>query len=188
MTLFRKNFRRALAYARQSLYNECEQCTTAGHVHLTVGSVYLELAGFNKALDSFQHAHKIAQTVQDPALELQVGKNVCPCTCARSESIVFLSQVYVGLSELFSRLQDADKSARYAAKAYDLSRSLQLGDLNSRHHRAALLQMASALRKQGELGDAQDYCSVSGHGSGRPGRRRPSLHPLLFCRKRRGWR
>lgn len=95
--------------------------------------------------------------------------------------------MYVGLSELFSRLQDADKSARYAAKAYDLSRSLQLGDLNSRHHRfvytiystcrwwvsryrlyllcivcrAALLQMASALRKQGELGDAQDYCSVS---------------------------
>lgn len=70
-------------------------------------------------------------------------------------------QVYVGLSELFGRLQDADKSARYAAKAYDLSRSLQLGDLNSRHHRAALLQMASALRKQGELGDAHDYCSVS---------------------------
>lgn len=27
--------------------------------------------------------------------------------------------------------------------------------------RAALLQMASALRKQGELGDAHDYCSVS---------------------------
>lgn len=26
--------------------------------------------------------------------------------------------------------------------------------------RAALLQMASALRKQGELGDAHDYCSV----------------------------
>ncbi|XP_060534207.1 43 kDa receptor-associated protein of the synapse homolog [Cylas formicarius] len=129
---------RALAYARHSLYNECELCATAGHVHLTVGSVYLELAGFNKALDSFQHAHRIAQAVHDPALELQV---------------------YVGLSELFSRLQDADKSAKYASKAYDLSRSLQLGDLNSRHHRAALLQMASALRKQGELGDAHDYCS-----------------------------
>ncbi|XP_021935109.1 43 kDa receptor-associated protein of the synapse homolog isoform X1 [Zootermopsis nevadensis] len=129
---------RALAYARHSLYNECDQCRTAGHVHLTVGSVYLELAGFCKALEAFQHAHKIAQGIQDPALELQV---------------------YVGLSELFGRLQDADKSARYAAKAYDLSRSLQLGDLNSRHHRAALLQMASALRKQGELGDAQDYCS-----------------------------
>jgi len=68
--------------------------------------------------------------------------------------------VYVGLSELFCRLQDADKSARYAARAYDLSRSLQLGDLNSRHHRAALLQMAAALRKKGELGDAHDYCSV----------------------------
>ncbi|XP_065166321.1 43 kDa receptor-associated protein of the synapse homolog [Atheta coriaria] len=129
---------RALAYARHSLYNECEQCATAGHVHLTVGSVYLELAGFNKALDSFQHAHRISQAVNDHALELQV---------------------YVGLSELFARLQDADKSARYASKAYDLSRSLQLGDLNSRHHRAALLQMASALRKQGELGDAHDYCS-----------------------------
>ncbi|CAD1479095.1 unnamed protein product, partial [Heterotrigona itama] len=68
--------------------------------------------------------------------------------------------VYVGLSELFCRLHDADKSARYAARAYDLSRSLQLGDLNSRHHRAALLQMAAALRKKGELGDAHDYCSV----------------------------
>lgn len=71
----------------------------------------------------------------------------------------FNVQVYVGLSELFARLQDAEKSAKYASKAYDLSRSLQLGDLNSRHHRAALLQMAAALRKQGELGDAQDYCS-----------------------------
>jgi len=50
-------------------------CATAGHVHLTVGSVYLELAGFNKALDSFQHAHRIAQAVHDPALELQVSQN-----------------------------------------------------------------------------------------------------------------
>lgn len=78
----------------------------------------------------------------------------------RSDYGRFFSQVYVGLSELFCRLQDADKSARYAARAYDLSRSLQLGDLNSRHHRAALLQMAAALRKKGELGDAHDYCSV----------------------------
>lgn len=69
----------------------------------------------------------------------------------------------MGLSELFCRLHDADKSARYAARAYDLSRSLQLGDLNSRHHRAALLQMAAALRKKGELGDAHDYCSVCFH-------------------------
>ncbi|XP_045468212.1 43 kDa receptor-associated protein of the synapse homolog isoform X2 [Harmonia axyridis] len=129
---------RALAYARHSLYNECEQCSTSGHVHLTVGSVYLELAGFHKALESMQQAHRIAQAIHDPALELQV---------------------YIALSELFSRLQDADKSAKYASKAYDLSRSLQLGDLNSRHHRAALLQMATSLRKQGELGDAQDYCS-----------------------------
>ncbi|XP_020292621.1 43 kDa receptor-associated protein of the synapse homolog isoform X2 [Pseudomyrmex gracilis] len=129
---------RALDYARHSLYNECDQCATAGLVHLTVGRVHLELAGFCKALEAFQRAHKIAHSIQDPSLELQV---------------------YVGLSELFCRLQDADKSARYAARAYDLSRSLQLGDLNSRHHREALLQMATALRKKGELGDAHDYCS-----------------------------
>ncbi|XP_044737602.1 43 kDa receptor-associated protein of the synapse homolog [Chrysoperla carnea] len=131
-------FERALAYARHSLYNECDTCLTAGYVHLTVGSVYLELAGFSKALESFQRAHKIAHGIHDPALELQV---------------------YVGLSELFNRLQDSDKSTKYASKAYDLSRSLQLGDLNSRHHRAALIQMASSLRKQGEYGDAHDYCS-----------------------------
>lgn len=129
---------RALAYARHSLYNENDRCSTAGYVHLTVGCVYLELAGFSRALDSMQHAHRVAQASRDPALELQV---------------------YVALSELFGRLQDSDRSARYASKAYDLSRSPQLGDLNSRHHRAALLQMAAALRKQGELGDAQDYCS-----------------------------
>ncbi|XP_024936674.1 43 kDa receptor-associated protein of the synapse homolog isoform X4 [Cephus cinctus] len=129
---------RALSYARHSLCNECDQCATAGLVHLTVARVHLELAGFCKALEAFQRAHKIAQSIQDPSLELQV---------------------YVGLSELFCRLQDADKSAIYAGKAYDLSRSLQLGDLNSRHHRAALLQMATALRKKGELGDAHDYCS-----------------------------
>lgn len=129
---------KALAFARHSLYNECDQCATAGLVHLTVGRVHLELAGFCKALEAFQRAHKIAHSIQDPSLELQV---------------------YVGLSELFCRLQDADKSSRYAARAYDLSRSLQLGDLNSRHHRAALLQMAAALRKKGELGDAHDYCS-----------------------------
>lgn len=131
---------RALTFARHSLYNECDQCRTAGLVHLTVGSVYLEMANFCKSLVSFQHAYKIATSIQDSGLELQV---------------------YIGLSELFGRLQDADKSALYAAKAYDLSRSLQLGDLNTRHHRAALLQMASSLCKQGELGDAHDYCGVS---------------------------
>ncbi|XP_073977681.1 43 kDa receptor-associated protein of the synapse homolog isoform X4 [Rhodnius prolixus] len=129
---------RALACARHSLYNECDQCRTAGLVQITVASLHLELAVFYKALQAFQQAHAIAHRIQDPALELQV---------------------YVGLSELFGRLQDADKAARYASKAYDLSRNLEMGDLNSRYHRAALLQMATALRKQGELGDAHDYCS-----------------------------
>lgn len=130
---------RALSYARHSLYNECgSQCRTGGLVHLTVAHVYLEMGGFSRALEGLQGAHKIATSIGDPSLELQV---------------------YVALSELFGRLQDNDKSARYASKAYDLSRSLQLGDLNSSHHRAALLRMAAALRKQGDLGDAHDYCT-----------------------------
>ncbi|KAH1018339.1 hypothetical protein HUJ05_006127 [Dendroctonus ponderosae] len=65
---------KALNFARHSLYNKCELCATAGHVHLTVGSVYLELAGFNKALDSFQQAHRIALALRDTALELQVNE------------------------------------------------------------------------------------------------------------------
>lgn len=63
---------RALSYARQSLYNDCEGCSTMGYVHLTVGSVSLELGAFNKAVDSFQRAHKTAQSTQDNALLLQV--------------------------------------------------------------------------------------------------------------------
>ncbi|XP_022217414.2 43 kDa receptor-associated protein of the synapse homolog isoform X1 [Drosophila obscura] len=128
---------RALSYARHSLYNECGTKCRSGLVHLTVARVYLEMGGFSRALEGLQGAHKIATAIGDPSLELQV---------------------YVALSELFGRLQDNDKSATYASKAYDLSRSLQLGDLNSCHHRAALLRMAASLRKQGELGDAQDYC------------------------------
>ncbi|KAH8418142.1 hypothetical protein KR009_000694 [Drosophila setifemur] len=128
---------RSLSYARHSLYNECGTKCRSGLVHLTVARVYLEMGGFSRALEGLQGAYKVATTIGDPSLELQV---------------------YVALSELFGRLQDNDKSATYASKAYDLSRSLQLGDLNSCHHRAALLRMAISLRKQGELGDAQDYC------------------------------
>lgn len=164
MYTYMYHHRRALSYARHSLYNECSsQGRSGGLVHLTVGRVYLEMGGFKRALEGLQASHNIATGIGDPALQLQV--------C-------------VSLSELFGRLQDADKSAMYASKAYDLSRSLQvsvlgagaelgcmlmlldmryvqLGDLNSTHHRAALLRMAASLRKQGELGDAQDYCTVS---------------------------
>jgi len=61
----------------RSLYNECDQCATAGLVHLTVGRVHLELAGFCKALEAFQRAHKIAHSIQDPSLELQVIRSLC---------------------------------------------------------------------------------------------------------------
>lgn len=57
-----------------SLYNDCDQCATAGLVHLTVGRVHLELASFCKALEAFQRAHKIAHSIQDPSLELQVSR------------------------------------------------------------------------------------------------------------------
>lgn len=67
------SFFRALSYARQSLYNDCEGCPTLGYVHLTVGAVSLELGAFTKAVDSFQKAHKAAQNTQDNALLLQVN-------------------------------------------------------------------------------------------------------------------
>ena len=108
---------------------------TTFDLNFAQNTIFLHLK-FHFSLQGLQGAHKIAMNIGDPALELQV---------------------YVLLSELFHRLCDFEKSARYASKAYDLSRSLQLGDLNSRHHRAALLRMASALNKQGELGDARDY-------------------------------
>lgn len=63
------------------------------------------MGGFSRALEGLQASHKIAAGIGDPAIQLQV---------------------YVSLSELFGRLQDVDKSARYASKAYDLSRSLQV--------------------------------------------------------------
>ncbi|XKL63447.1 hypothetical protein PGB90_005811 [Kerria lacca] len=143
------NLEKALSYARHSLYNECDHCRTAGLVQITVGSLHLELATFCKALQAFQQAHTIAQRIQDRSLELQVPL------------LVFyeFSQVYMCLSELFGRLQDIDKSAMYASKAYNLCRTLHVNELNSRYHRAALLQMAITLRKQGEFGDAHDYCS-----------------------------
>lgn len=67
-------------FSSSSLFNECDQCATAGLVHLTVARVHLELAGFCKALEAFQRAHKIAQSIQDPSLELQVTfyKNILP--------------------------------------------------------------------------------------------------------------
>lgn len=129
---------KALLYARRSLNNEYGiQCRSVGMVHLTVARVYLEMGGFTRALESLQSAHKIAFNINDSQLEMQI---------------------YCTLSELFGRLRDVEKSVKCASKAYDLSRALQQGDLNSSNHRLALLHMASALRKQGDLGDANDYC------------------------------
>ncbi|KPI96417.1 43 kDa receptor-associated protein of the synapse [Papilio xuthus] len=129
---------RALSYARHALYNDCGGGSTAGCVHLTVASVSLELGAFSKAMDGFQKALAVAQSQNDNTL---------------------LLQVYVGLSELWRRLRDAERAVACAARACDLGRGPRAADLNTRHHRAALLQMAAALRARGELGDAHDYCN-----------------------------
>ncbi|GBP24826.1 43 kDa receptor-associated protein of the synapse homolog [Eumeta japonica] len=131
---------RALSYARHALYNDCGGGSTAGSVHLTVASVSLELGAFSKAMDGFQKALNVAQSAGDNTL---------------------LLQVYVGLSELWCRLRDAERAVACAARACDLGRGPRSADLNTRHHRRALLQMAQALRRRGELGDAHDYCNVS---------------------------
>ncbi|PZC75572.1 hypothetical protein B5X24_HaOG205931 [Helicoverpa armigera] len=70
-----------------------------------------------------------------------------------------VAAVYVGLSELWRRLRDAERAVACAARACDLGRGPRAADLNTRHHRTALLQMAAALRARGELGDAHDYCN-----------------------------
>ncbi|CAK1546440.1 unnamed protein product [Leptosia nina] len=129
---------RALSYARHALYNDCGGGSTAGCVHLTVASVSLELGAFSKAMDSFQKALAVAQAQNDNTL---------------------LLQVYVGLSELWRRLRDTERAVACAARACDLGRGPRSTDLNTRHHRIALLQMAAALRARGELGDAYDYCN-----------------------------
>ncbi|KAJ8706295.1 hypothetical protein PYW08_010921 [Mythimna loreyi] len=129
---------RALSYARQALYNDCGGGSTAGCVHLTVAAVSLELGAFSKAMDAFQKALAVAQAQNDNTL---------------------LLQVYVGLSELWRRLRDAERAVACAARACDLGRGPRSADLNTRHHRTALLQMAAALRARGELGDAHDYCN-----------------------------
>ncbi|XP_063632722.1 43 kDa receptor-associated protein of the synapse homolog [Cydia splendana] len=129
---------RALSYARHALYNDCGGGSTAGCVHLTVAAVSLELGAFSKAMDGFQKALGVAQAQGDNTL---------------------LLQVYVGLSELWRRLRDAERAVACAARACDLGRGPRAADLNTRHHRIALLQMAAALRARGELGDAHDYCN-----------------------------
>ncbi|KAL4711369.1 hypothetical protein ACJJTC_019210 [Scirpophaga incertulas] len=127
----------ALSYARHALYNDCGGGSTAGLVHLTVASVSLELGAFSKAMDGFQKALAAAQAHNDNSL---------------------LLQVYVGLSELWRRLRDTERAVACAARACDLGRGPNSADLNTRHHRAALLQMAAALRAR-EPGDARDYCT-----------------------------
>ncbi|RVE54423.1 hypothetical protein evm_000908 [Chilo suppressalis] len=109
-------------------------------MYLTVASVSLELGAFSKAMDGFQKALAAAQVHNDNTL---------------------LLQVYVGLSELWRRLRDCERAVACAARACDLGRGPRAADLNTRHHRIALLQMAAALRARGELGDAHDYCNES---------------------------
>lgn len=132
--------KKSLSYARHSLYNECDRksCLNIGIVYLTVARVYLEMGGFSRSLEDLQNSYRIAVQIKDIGLELKC---------------------YLTLSDLFDRLHDTEKAVKYASKAYDLSRSLQLNNLNTLDHRQSLLRMASALRKNAEYGDAQDYCN-----------------------------
>lgn len=132
--------KKSLSYARHSLYNECDRksCLNIGIVYLTVARVYLEMGGFSRSLEDLLNSYRIAVQIKDIGLELKC---------------------YLALSELFDRLHDTGKAVKYASKSYDLSRSLQLNNLNTLDHRQSLLRMASSLRKNGEFGDAQDYCN-----------------------------
>lgn len=132
--------KKSLSYARHSLYNDCDRksCLNIGIVYLTVARVYLEMGGFSRSLEDLHNSYRIAIQIKDIGLELKC---------------------YLTLSDLFDRLHDTEKAVKYASKSYDLSRSLQLNNLNTLDHRLSLLRMASALRKNCEFGDAQDYCN-----------------------------
>lgn len=89
-------------------------------------------------MECFNQALKVAWALEDLSLKLQI---------------------YVALAQFFRALKDSENSLFFAAKAYELSRSFPVCDLNSKCQRLALLQLASALRKQGRLNEAKDFCN-----------------------------
>lgn len=133
------NLEKAVSYCRHSLYNQCDQSRTTGYVQLTLGNTYLVYSSFSKAIEHFELSLKVSRSIHDTALELQV---------------------YCGLGHTFCLLQDYEKSLSFSAKAFELSKTFHICDLNSRFQRMSLVTLATPLRKLGRLHEAKDCCQV----------------------------
>ncbi|KAK4304016.1 hypothetical protein Pmani_024010 [Petrolisthes manimaculis] len=131
------NLEKAVSYCRHSLYNQCDQSRTTGYVQLTLGNTYLVYSSFSKAIEHFDLALKVSRSIHDTALELQV---------------------YCGLGHAFCLLQDYEKSLSFSAKAFELSKTFHIIDLNSKYQRLSLITLATPLRKLGRLPEAKDCC------------------------------
>ena len=134
------NLEKAVSYCRHSLYNQCDQSRTTGYVQLTLGNTYVTYSSFSKAIEHYELALKVSRSIHDTALELQV---------------------YCGLGHTFCLLQDYEKSLSFSAKAFELSKTFHILDLNSKYQRLSLVTLATPLRKLGRLPEARDCCQVS---------------------------
>lgn len=133
------NLEKAVSYCRHSLYNQCDQSRTTGYVQLTLGNTYVTYSSFSKAIEHYELALKVSRSIHDTALELQV---------------------YCGLGHTFCLLQDYERSLSFSAKAFELSKTFHILDLNSRYQRLSLVTLATPLRKLGRLPEARDCCQV----------------------------
>ncbi|XP_050732779.1 43 kDa receptor-associated protein of the synapse homolog isoform X2 [Eriocheir sinensis] len=131
------NLEKAVSYCRHSLYNQCDQSRTTGYVQLTLGNTYVTYSSFSKAIEHYELALKVSRSIHDTALELQV---------------------YCGLGHTFCLLQDYERSLSFSAKAFELSKTFHILDLNSRYQRLSLVTLATPLRKLGRLPEARDCC------------------------------
>ncbi|XP_037070888.1 43 kDa receptor-associated protein of the synapse homolog [Pollicipes pollicipes] len=127
----------ALQYCRHSLYSQCDQSRTTGQVHLCLGNIYVTYSNFSKAIEHYELALKVARSIRDVGLELLI---------------------YVGMGQVFNVLKDYGKGLQLVAKAFELSKSFQICDLNMRHQRLALLHLVTPLRKLGRMSEAYECC------------------------------
>ncbi|KAL7632023.1 UNVERIFIED_CONTAM: hypothetical protein RMT77_017657 [Armadillidium vulgare] len=131
------NLEKALTYCRHSLYNQCDQSRVTGNVHYTLGNIYTTFSAFCKALEHYELALKVSRVIHDISLELQV---------------------YCGLSFLFCYLQDFEKALSFGAKAFELSKTFIVLELNSKYQRMAFICLSTPLRKLSRIHEARDCC------------------------------
>lgn len=135
-------YHKAVSYCRHALQHPPKDPRIHGYVYLCQGQAYFGFSNFTKALESYDHAMRIAQQHEEPALELQV---------------------YSSLGNLFAVLKDYDKGLMYHLKASELAKSFKICDFSSKFQRFTVFNMANPYRKLGKLNEAMECCEVGGN-------------------------